>query len=83
MVSNAERAARVEAVGGAAVDRKTPLGRRLYLVPDDPRVGELGKRKAQAFRGTEAAAGGSVDYVVSHAGRRPFPAPSSLGEGAC
>ncbi|GIR70675.1 MAG: hypothetical protein CM15mP74_19260 [Halieaceae bacterium] len=46
-------------------------------MPDDPAEWANWEAQGAGFvAATEAAAGGSVDYVVSHAGETAFPDPS-------
>ena len=84
MVSSEERAARVEAVGGKAVDRKDPQWAQAFTpVPDDPAEWANWEAQGASFvAAAEAAAGGSIDYVVSHAGETAFPRSfQTLGDG--
>ena len=84
MVSSAERAARVEAVGGSSVDRKDPKWADTFaVVPDDPAEWAAWEKAGEAFVAAgHAAAGGPIDYVVSHAGETAFPRSfQMLGEG--
>lgn len=74
MVSSEERAERVRAQGGQAVNRKDSRWADIFTpVPDDPAAWPAWEAAGEAFVAeTEQLAGGPVDYVVSHAGERAF-----------
>ncbi len=75
MVSSATRAERVEAVGGAAIDRKDARWASAFTaIPDDPEQWSAWEAAGQPFvEETQRIAGGEIDYVVSHAGETAFP----------
>ena len=77
MVSSAGRAGRVEAVGGAAVDRKDPKWAAAFTpVPDDPSQWAAWEEAGVDFvEAAKVAAGGELNYAVSHAGETAFPPP--------
>ena len=84
MVSSEERAGRVRAHGGQAVNRKDPRWVDIFTpVPDAERDWAEWEQAGEAYRAeVTAQAGGPVDYVVSHAGERAFPrAFQLLGDG--
>ena len=84
MVSSAERAERVEAVGGAAVDRKDPKWAAAFTpVPDDPSQWADWENAGVDFvEAAKTAAGGDLNYAVSHAGETAFPRTfQTLGDG--
>jgi acrylyl-CoA reductase (NADPH)/3-hydroxypropionyl-CoA dehydratase/3-hydroxypropionyl-CoA synthetase len=84
MVSSAERAERVEAVGGAAVDRKDPKWAAAFTsVPDDPSQWAAWEDAGVDFvEAAKTAAGGDLNYAVSHAGETAFPRTfQTLGDG--
>ncbi len=74
MVSSDERAERVRAHGGEAVNRKDPRWARIFSpVPDDPSEWQDWEDAGGAFVDeVTRLAGGPVDYVVSHAGEKAF-----------
>ncbi len=74
MVSSDERAERVRAHGGAAVNRKDARYAKIFTpVPDDPAEWQAWEAEGRAFvEDVEAKAGGPIDYVVSHAGEKAF-----------
>ena len=84
MVSSDDRAARVNAAGGAAINRKDPRWQAIFTaVPDDPKAWPAWHDAGLPFvEAAEAAAGGSIDYAVSHAGENAFPRTfQMLGDG--
>ncbi|MEM6709858.1 MAG: AMP-binding protein [Pseudomonadota bacterium] len=74
MVSSAERADRVSAYGGAPVNRKDERWAAAFTpVPDDESKWGDWERAGTAFvEACQQAAGGGIDYVVSHAGESAF-----------
>jgi len=74
MVSSEERGERVRQFGGAPVNRRDPRWESIFTpVPDDPAEWDAWESAGDAFVAeTHAAAGGPLDYVVSHAGERAF-----------
>ena len=75
MVSSDDRAARVHAAGGAAINRKDARWQDIFTaVPDDPAQWPAWQEAGEAFvKAAEEAAGGNIDYAVSHAGENAFP----------
>ncbi len=75
MVSSDDRAARVHAAGGAAINRKDPRWQDIFTaVPDDPAQWRAWQAAGVPFvKAAEEAAGGGLDYAVSHAGENAFP----------
>lgn len=74
LVSSPERAARVHAHGGSAVNRKEARWRDAFVpVPDDSASWPAWERAGNAFvEAVHQAGGGAPDYVVSHAGEQAF-----------
>jgi acrylyl-CoA reductase (NADPH)/3-hydroxypropionyl-CoA dehydratase/3-hydroxypropionyl-CoA synthetase len=84
MVSSEERAERVRAHGGQAVNRKDQRWADIFTPVPDDEAQWAGWEQAGAAYLAEVAerAGGPVDYVVSHAGERAFSrAFQLLGDG--
>lgn len=75
MVSSDERGERVRAQGGHALNRKDARWSDIFTpVPDDPTEWAAWESAGEAFVAeAEQLAGGSLDYVVSHAGETAFP----------
>lgn len=84
MVSSEERAQRVEAFGGAPVNRKDPRWADIFMaVPDEESEWAAWESAGRPFvEHVRGAADGDIDYVVSHAGERAFGRSFQLlGEG--
>jgi len=84
MVSSEERAERVRAFGGGAVNRKDPRWADVFTpVPDAPEDWTAWEQAGEGYAASvREQAGGPIDYVVSHAGERAFPrAFQLLGDG--
>ncbi len=84
MVSSEERAERVRQHGGEAVNRKDSRWQSIFTgVPDAPGEWAAWEAAGQGFVDeVTQLAGGSVDYVVSHAGEKAFARSFQvLGEG--
>ena len=75
MVSSDDRASRVEAAGGQAINRKDERWQHIFTaVPDDPSAWKSWHDEGLPFvKAAEATVGGSIDYAVSHAGENAFP----------
>jgi len=75
MVSSEERAQRVRDFGGAPVNRKDSRWSDIFTpVPDDPsQVADWEEAGRPFVDEAREQAGGTIDYVVSHAGERSFP----------
>jgi acrylyl-CoA reductase (NADPH)/3-hydroxypropionyl-CoA dehydratase/3-hydroxypropionyl-CoA synthetase len=75
MVSSNDRASRVEAAGGQAINRKDERWQHIFTaVPDDPSAWKSWHDEGLPFvKAAEATVGGSIDYAVSHAGENAFP----------
>jgi acrylyl-CoA reductase (NADPH)/3-hydroxypropionyl-CoA dehydratase/3-hydroxypropionyl-CoA synthetase len=78
MVSSTDRASRVEAAGGQAINRKDDRWQHIFTaIPDDPSTWQAWHDEGVPFvKEAEATVGGRIDYAVSHAGENAFPAPS-------
>ncbi|MEM6733919.1 MAG: hypothetical protein AAF658_20320, partial [Myxococcota bacterium] len=74
MVSSEERAERVRTFGGAPVNRKDSRWAKIFTpVPEGKEKWDEWETAGEEFvRATHDAAGGPLDYVVSHAGERAF-----------
>ncbi|WOJ95604.1 AMP-binding protein [Congregibacter brevis] len=84
MVSSEDRAERVQQFGGVPINRKDPRWDQIFTpVPEDRVRWSDWERAGEAFvTEAESQAGGSIDYVVSHAGEQAFPRSFQLlGEG--
>ena len=84
LVSSAERAERVAAEGGGAVNRKDARWAEAFTpVPDDASQVAGWLAAGEGFvRAVHAAAGGPIERAVSHAGERAFSRTfQTLGEG--
>jgi acrylyl-CoA reductase (NADPH)/3-hydroxypropionyl-CoA dehydratase/3-hydroxypropionyl-CoA synthetase len=75
MVSSSDRASRVEAAGGQAINRKDDRWQHIFTaIPDDPSTWQAWHDEGIPFvKEAEATVGGSIDYAVSHAGENAFP----------
>jgi len=74
MVSSDERAERVRAFGGGAVNRKDERWAEIFTpVPDEPEKWADWERAGEGYvKEVHEQADGPIDYVVSHAGERAF-----------
>jgi acrylyl-CoA reductase (NADPH)/3-hydroxypropionyl-CoA dehydratase/3-hydroxypropionyl-CoA synthetase len=84
MVSSEDRAERVRAFGGGAVNRKDPRWADIFTpVPDATKDWAAWEQAGEDYADSvRDQAGGPIDYVVSHAGERAFPrAFQLLGDG--
>jgi len=75
MVSSTDRASRVEAAGGQAINRKDDRWQHIFTaIPDDPSTWQAWHDEGVPFvKEAEATVGGRIDYAVSHAGENAFP----------
>jgi len=83
MVSSDERGERVRAFGGEPVNRRDERWAGCFTpVPDDPAGWDAWEKAGEPFVDfVRSAAGGDIDYVVSHAGENAFPRSfQALGE---
>ncbi|MGF1466729.1 MAG: AMP-binding protein [Sandaracinaceae bacterium] len=84
MVSSEERAERVRTFGGEPVNRKDERWAKTFTpVPDEESEWQAWEEAGRPFlEEANRAAGGPIDYVVSHAGERAFSRSfQMLGEG--